>query len=144
YETNATHTGPYMGIQPTQRRVTIPGIKILRFEDGLIAEHWSIYDYLTTAYQIGAEIELTPRPRGEVSAAEQTADPTRRQPTLAHSAPTPGPEGSEIEKHKRATRPHRRYQCQLPHSTAPRKSSINSNANSSMPPAIKIEPPSNA
>jgi predicted ester cyclase len=95
-----------MGISPTQRRVTIPGIKIFRFEDGLIAEHWSIYDYLTTAYQIGAEIELTPRAYGVANAAvppaeQATAAPARRQPTLPIAGPTPGPDGSEVEHHKR-------------------------------------------
>ena len=104
YDVQATHTGPYMGIAPTQQRVTIPGIKILRFEDGLITEHWSIYDYLTTAYQIGAEIELTPRPLGVTNAdappRARTAAPARRQATAPLSA-TPSGAEDIVENHKR-------------------------------------------
>lgn len=62
YETRARHAGTYMGIPATNRRVTIPGIRFLRFEEGKIAEMWGIYDYFTTAMEIGAGLSLTPRP----------------------------------------------------------------------------------
>jgi predicted ester cyclase len=103
YDTTSTHSGSYMGVPPTEQRVTIPGLKILRFEDGLIAEQWSIYDYLTTAYQIGAEIEFTPRSNGVAGAEEsagRTIAPARRRLSPGLSAPTPGQDVSEADKHR--------------------------------------------
>ena len=60
YNLHARHTGEYLGIAPTNRQLTIPGIEMLRFRDGKISEHWGIYDFLTTAEQIGAALTLTP------------------------------------------------------------------------------------
>ena len=64
YETRARHVGTFMGIPGTSRNVTIPGIKFVRFEDGLIAEIWGIYDYFTTALEVEAMLGMTPRPPG--------------------------------------------------------------------------------
>jgi len=61
YNLHAVHRGDYLGIHATNRPVTIPGIEFLRFEDGLIAEHWGIYDFRETAAQIGAALSLVPR-----------------------------------------------------------------------------------
>jgi steroid delta-isomerase-like uncharacterized protein len=49
-----THTGPFMGVDPTGRRVTLEGIDIFRIENGKIAEFWNGYDLLAVAEQIGA------------------------------------------------------------------------------------------
>jgi predicted ester cyclase len=78
YDLHATHTGEFLGIPPSGRRVNIPGIEFLRFEDGLIAEHWGIYDFQATARQIGASLNLTPR---------ETALPPRPQHPHARFAP---------------------------------------------------------
>src|SRR4051812_13901646 len=76
YETRARHAGTYMGIPATNRPVRIPGIKFVRFEDGLIAEFWGIYDFLTTAISIGANLGLTPLPSGA------GASPSGRKPQV--------------------------------------------------------------
>jgi len=63
YNLHAKHAGPYMGIEATNNYVVIPGIEFLRFRDGKIAEHWGIYDFMTTAEEIGAELTLSARER---------------------------------------------------------------------------------
>ena len=35
-----THTGPFLGIPPSGRRVTIPVLEVWRIAGGLIVEHW--------------------------------------------------------------------------------------------------------
>jgi predicted ester cyclase len=61
YNLHARHTGDFLGIPATQSEVVIPGIEFLRFREGKIAEHWGIYDFLTTAEEIGADLGFTPR-----------------------------------------------------------------------------------
>ncbi len=40
----ADHTGPLFGHPPTGKSVSLVSIRIDRFEDGKIAEHWSVAD----------------------------------------------------------------------------------------------------
>jgi predicted ester cyclase len=42
--TTARHIGPFMGVAPTGRTVTLATIRIDRMEAGKIAEHWSVAD----------------------------------------------------------------------------------------------------
>ena len=71
YDLHARHTGEFMGINPTDREVVIPGIEFVRLRDGKIAEHWGIYDFLTTAEEIGANLTFVPRvPPGEPARPE--------------------------------------------------------------------------
>jgi predicted ester cyclase len=80
YETRARHAGTFMGIPGSNRSVTIPGIKFVRFEDGLIAEIWGIYDYFTTALEIGAMLGLAPRQSG--SSVPEASRRAGRKPFL--------------------------------------------------------------
>ena len=48
-----THKGPYMGVAPTDKRVTLTGISIRRFEEGKIAEEWVVSDMLGLMQQMG-------------------------------------------------------------------------------------------
>jgi predicted ester cyclase len=48
------HTGEFMGIAPTQKFVTVPGIEINRVADGRIAEIWRLSDGLSVMQQLGA------------------------------------------------------------------------------------------
>lgn len=52
-------TGELMGMPPTGATVAYPHIHILRFRDGLAAEHWGIHDHLAFMAQVGA---MPPRP----------------------------------------------------------------------------------
>lgn len=48
-----THEGEFMGIPPTGNRVTMPGIDILRIEEGKIVELWEQEDRLSMMQQLG-------------------------------------------------------------------------------------------
>jgi predicted ester cyclase len=61
YDLHAHNQGEFMGVPPTHQPVVIPGIEFLRFKDGKIAAHWGIYDFMTTADEIGAELQFKPR-----------------------------------------------------------------------------------
>jgi predicted ester cyclase len=51
----ATHTGEFMGIAPTENRVSAADHLEFRFEDGKIAETWAQYDQMGLLRQIGAK-----------------------------------------------------------------------------------------
>jgi len=65
YDLHAVHRGDFIGVSATNRNVVIPGIEMLRFRDGKIAEHWGIYDFEATAAEIGARMVFTPLPEGD-------------------------------------------------------------------------------
>lgn len=48
-----THSGPFMGVQPTGRHVTVPGTDEFRAADGRLAETWVCSDMLGLLAQIG-------------------------------------------------------------------------------------------
>ena len=65
---NGTHHGDLQGIPPSGAEVSMDGISILRFEDGLIVEEWVQYDRLGLFQQIGAI--ATPEPQAEDDTVE--------------------------------------------------------------------------
>ncbi len=48
-----THDGDLMGIPPTGRRITLPGMEISRISDGKIVETWEGYDSMLMMQQLG-------------------------------------------------------------------------------------------
>ena len=48
-----THTGEFMGIPPTGRRISFTGIYIARIADGKIVEHWGEEDGVSLLQQLG-------------------------------------------------------------------------------------------
>ena len=61
YWTNTgKHSGPFMGIPPTGKTVTISGIDIHKIRDGKLAEHWHVVEELQMMQQLG----LIPSPEG--------------------------------------------------------------------------------
>lgn len=63
YWTNtATHSGSFMGIPATGRRLSISGIDIHRIRDGRMAEHWHVVEELQMLQQLG----LVPSPEAAV------------------------------------------------------------------------------
>lgn len=48
-----THAGPFMGVQPTGRPVTVPGTDEFRVADDRLAETWVCSDMLGLLAQIG-------------------------------------------------------------------------------------------
>ncbi len=55
---SATHTGEFMGIAPTGKRVTLPFIEIVRVAGGKISERWEIFDQAGMMQQLGAMAAL--------------------------------------------------------------------------------------
>ena len=50
-----THQGEFMGMPATGKRVAVQVIDIMRFgEDGLVREHWGLFDALGMMRQLGA------------------------------------------------------------------------------------------
>jgi predicted ester cyclase len=49
-----THVGEFMGVPSTGRKIALPGITILRFEDDTVIERWSSADMLGLLVQLGA------------------------------------------------------------------------------------------
>jgi steroid delta-isomerase-like uncharacterized protein len=53
-----THQGASLGMPPTGKQVTMPGISIVRFDGGKSAEQWVVHDQLGMLQQLG----LAPAP----------------------------------------------------------------------------------
>jgi steroid delta-isomerase-like uncharacterized protein len=49
-----THTGSFVGVSPTGKRVQVAGMEINRIIDGKIVEIWRLSDTMTLMQQIGA------------------------------------------------------------------------------------------
>jgi steroid delta-isomerase-like uncharacterized protein len=49
-----TQSGDFLGIQATGKKLTLPGISIVRMKDGKIVEGWDGYDALGMLRQLGA------------------------------------------------------------------------------------------
>ena len=58
---SGTHDGPYMGHEPTGRRMETPVFDALRVEDGKIVEHWGVPDRLYALVQLGLMTPPAPR-----------------------------------------------------------------------------------
>jgi steroid delta-isomerase-like uncharacterized protein len=54
---HGTHTGPFAGVSPTQRKITVRGISLYRLFDGKITETRNLADLLALFKQLGT-IEL--------------------------------------------------------------------------------------
>jgi steroid delta-isomerase-like uncharacterized protein len=44
WRSHGTHSGSFLDVAATDRSVTVSGASFLRFEDGLIAEEWVVWD----------------------------------------------------------------------------------------------------
>ena len=59
---SGTHDGPYMGHEPTGRKMQTPVFDSLRVEDGKIVEHWGAPDRLYALIQLGLIEPPVPQP----------------------------------------------------------------------------------
>jgi C-1 hydroxylase len=53
FTVHATHTGEYLGMKPTGRRVSCTLMGQLRVVDGAVVEHWGVADGLHLLQQLG-------------------------------------------------------------------------------------------
>jgi predicted ester cyclase len=53
YHWEATHNGPFMGLAPTGKKVSVAGMDFYRFKDGKLAGHWDCSDMLGLMQQLG-------------------------------------------------------------------------------------------
>jgi predicted ester cyclase len=56
------HTGPFMGLAPTNRPFAFCQVHIVRFQDGKGVEHWAVRDDLSFLRQVGALPSQPARP----------------------------------------------------------------------------------
>lgn len=52
----ATHSGPFMGIAPTGKRVTIPYMDFWKVSEGRIADNWVSVDFASVLHQLGRDV----------------------------------------------------------------------------------------
>lgn len=50
---SGTNTGPFMGMEPTNKKLYIECFDLSRFSKGKIIEHWSIFDNYSLLHQLG-------------------------------------------------------------------------------------------
>jgi steroid delta-isomerase-like uncharacterized protein len=57
YTSTGTHRGPFWGIAPTGRAVSVAEISIYRIANGRVAEQWCLVDELARLQQLGATLQ---------------------------------------------------------------------------------------
>lgn len=55
FTASGTHQGEFMGIPPTEKRVTIMEIRIYRIIGGKIVECWGLFDQMGLMQQLGVK-----------------------------------------------------------------------------------------
>jgi steroid delta-isomerase-like uncharacterized protein len=60
YTIGGTHTGVFMGIRPTGRRISVTGMTMHRVHDGKFAESWTQWDVAGLLHQLGVLPEELP------------------------------------------------------------------------------------
>lgn len=58
WSASASHRGEFMGVPPTNKRVKMTGIEILRFSGGKIVERWGLSDQAGLLQQLGVMPEI--------------------------------------------------------------------------------------
>jgi steroid delta-isomerase-like uncharacterized protein len=51
---SGTHEGEFMGLPPTHKRFEFEGFDMVRIRDGLVTEHWGVFDSMAMMQQLGA------------------------------------------------------------------------------------------
>lgn len=53
YKATAVHSGQFMHMAPSNKKITIDIFDVFRFENGLLVEHWGVPDRFAAMMQIG-------------------------------------------------------------------------------------------
>ncbi len=62
FTVSGEHRGEFFGIPATGKTVSYDEIAIVRFQDGLIVEHWSVADSLSMLQELGAVLPAGEQP----------------------------------------------------------------------------------
>jgi steroid delta-isomerase-like uncharacterized protein len=57
---SGTHEGEFMGMPATGKRFEVEGFDMVRIRDGLVTEHWGVFDSMAMMQQLGAIPEQAP------------------------------------------------------------------------------------
>ncbi|MEO8744675.1 MAG: ester cyclase [Candidatus Dormiibacterota bacterium] len=60
WSATGTHKGALMAIPPTNKRATVTGVDITRYENGKVVEEWLNYDMLGMLHQLGVIPAMAP------------------------------------------------------------------------------------
>lgn len=58
YQITGTHTGSFLGVPPTGRRIDVEGVTIHRVKEGRFVESWTVWDVMGFCHEIGLVPEL--------------------------------------------------------------------------------------
>ncbi len=53
YTSSGTNSGTFMKMPPTNKKISVDGVEIIRFKNGKAVEHWGVYDNLAMMQQMG-------------------------------------------------------------------------------------------
>ncbi|MEU4445534.1 methyltransferase domain-containing protein [Actinosynnema sp. NPDC050801] len=67
-ELHFDHTGEYMGVPPTGKHLSVPGLAAFKVRDGRITDHWGLYEMDVIPRQLG--LPVTGSPWDDVAAPE--------------------------------------------------------------------------
>ena len=65
-----THSGPFLGMQPTHRKATVSGTSIFRIEGNKIAEEWAYWNLMTMMEQLG--VRMAPQVESSQGESQRT------------------------------------------------------------------------
>jgi steroid delta-isomerase-like uncharacterized protein len=57
---SGTHEGDFMGMPPSHKHFEVEGFDMVRIRDGLVTEHWGVFDSMAMMQQLGATPEQAP------------------------------------------------------------------------------------
>jgi len=69
WKAHGTHKGPFLGMQPTNRKCTVDGTSIYRLENSKIIEEYANWNLATMMQQLGV-LEIPKEVRGELATNE--------------------------------------------------------------------------
>src|SRR5438093_763835 len=87
YTSRGTHRGPFWGIPPTGRTITVAEISIFRIASGRVAEQWCLVDELARMEQLGGVLE---RPGGATRPSLELLYEVSMDVEAHDVGPTPG------------------------------------------------------
>ena len=65
-----THKGAFLGIAPTNKKVSVAGITIHQIKDGKILDSQAVWDAISLFQQLGVELPISTRPANPSSGVE--------------------------------------------------------------------------